>query len=256
MVSSGTTSKQLRCECDAPLVGYGGMLMEGVIALLSLSCVMVLMPGTGGINPDAVFAAGIGSFLSSLGIPLSFAISFGMLAFATFVFDTIDVTTRLGRYLLQELFGWRTLAGKTLATLLTLVVPAVLLGLTVVGPDGKPVPAYLLIWPVFGASNQLLAALSLLGLFVWLMRKEQQRRAVFLVGLPMIFMMTMTLWTLFYLIQKWVREIEAGSRTVLDPVGIASVCLVTLAIGLILEGVMTLRRPLDTPVGFEPDLAR
>jgi len=256
MVSSGTTSKQLRCECDAPLVGYGAMLLEGVIALLALACVMVLVPGTTGLNPDAVFASGIGGFLSSLGIPLSFAVSFGMLAFATFVFDTIDVTTRLGRYLLQELFGWRTLAGKTFATLLTLIVPAVLLGLTITGADGKPVPAYLSIWPVFGASNQLLAALSLLGLFVWLIRKEQQRRAIFLVGLPMTFMMTMTLWALLLIIQKWVVGIEAGGRSVLDPVGLASVCLVTLAVGLIFEGVAVLRRPLDASVGLEPDLAR
>jgi carbon starvation protein len=256
MVSSGTTSKQLRCECDAPLVGYGGMLMEGVIALLSLSCVMVLIPGTKGANPDAVFATGIGGFLSSLGIPLSFAVSFGMLAFATFVFDTIDVTTRLGRYLLQELFGWRTLAGKTLATLLTLVVPAILLGLTITGPDGKPIPAYLSIWPVFGASNQLLAALSLLGLFVWLLRRERQQKAVFLVGLPMAFMMTMTLWSLVIIIQRWMSGISAGSRSVLDPVGIAAVCLLALAVGLIFEGIAVLRRPLEPIAGLEPNLAR
>lgn len=256
MVSSGTTSKQLRCECDAPLVGYGGMLLEGVIALLALACVMVLVPGTGGTNPDAVFAAGIGKFLSFLGVPLSFAVSFGMLAFATFVFDTIDVTTRLGRYLLQELFGWKTLAGKTLATLLTLCVPAVLLGLTITGPDGKPIPAYLSIWPVFGASNQLLAALSLLGLFVWLVRRERQRWALFLVGFPMAFMMTMTLGALFLTIQKWLAGVEAGSRSVFDPVGIASVCLTALAIGMIREGVAVLRRPLDVAPRLEPDLAR
>jgi len=256
MVSSGTTSKQLRCECDAPLVGYGAMLLEGVIALLALSCVMVLAPGTGGTTPDAVFATGIGTFLSSLGIPRSFAVSFGMLAFATFVFDTIDVTTRLGRYLLQEMFGWRTLVGKTIATLLTLAVPAVLLGLTIIGPDGKPVPAYLSIWPVFGASNQLLAALSLLGLFVWLIRKEQQKRAIFLVGFPMAFMMTMTLWSLLLTIQKWAVGLEAGSRSVVDPVGIAAVCLTVLAAGMIFEGITVLRRPLDSSVSLEPNLVR
>jgi carbon starvation protein len=256
MVCSGTTSKQLRCECDAPLVGYGGMLLEGVVALLALSCVMVLVPRASGVSPDAVFAAGIGKFLSFLGVPLSFAISFGMLAFATFVFDTIDVTTRLGRYLLQELFGWRTLAGKTLATLLTLCVPAVLLGFTITGPDGKPIPAYLSIWPVFGASNQLLAALSLLGLFVWLIRREHQRWAMFLVGVPMAFMMTMTLSALFLTVQKWIVGIGDGTRTVVDPVGIASVCLMALAVGMILEGVAVLRRPVDIAPRLEPGLVR
>lgn len=252
MVSSGTTSKQLRCECDASLVGYGGMLMEGVIALLSLACVMVLVPETKGTNPDAVFATGIGKFLSSVGIPLSFAVSFGMLAFATFVFDTIDVTTRLGRYLLQELFGWRTLAGRTLATVLTLVAPAVLLSLTIVGPDGKPMPAYLSIWPVFGASNQLLAALSLLGLFIWLFRHERQQKAIFLVGLPMAFMMTMTLWSLAIMLQRWMIGINAGNRTIWDPVAIAALFLVVLAGGLIIEGIAVLRRPLEPLEVLEP----
>ncbi|MGE0825632.1 MAG: carbon starvation protein A [Candidatus Binatia bacterium] len=252
MVSSGTTSKQLRCECDAPLVGYGGMLLEGVIALLSLACVMVLVPATTGTNPDAVFATGIGQFLSSVGIPLSFAVSFGMLAFATFVFDTIDVTTRLGRYLLQELFGWRTLAGRTFATILTLLVPAILLSLTIVGPDGKPMPAYLSIWPVFGASNQLLAALSLLGLFIWLFRRERQQKAVFLVGLPMVFMMTMTLWSLAITLQRWMLGVGAGTRAVVDPVGIAALFLVVLAVGLILEGIAVLRRPLEPTGVLEP----
>lgn len=280
LVSSGTTSKQLRCECDAPLIGYGGMLLEGVIALLALASVMVLAPGTTGVTPDAVFATGIGGFLGSLGIPLSFAVSFGMLAFATFVFDTIDVSTRLGRYLLQELFGWNTLAGRTLATFLTLIVPAILLGLSITGTDGKPVPVYLSIWPVFGASNQMLAALSLLGLFIWLVRKEQQRReiflvedmeeelyqyelqkeqrrrAIFLVGLPMFFMMTMTLWSLLLTIRKWMVGIAAGNRTFLDPVGIAAMCLMILAVSLILEGILVLRRPLGSPTTLEPDLVR
>lgn len=256
MVSSGTTSKQLRCECDASLVGYGGMLMEGVVALLALACVMVLIPGGQSGGPDAVFATGIGKFLSSLGIPLTFAVSFGMLAFATFVFDTIDVTTRLGRYLLQELFGWKSLLGKTIATLLTLAVPAMLLGLTIVGPDGKPMPAYLSIWPVFGASNQLLAALSLLGLFIWLIRRERQQKAIFLVGIPMAFMMTMTLWSLAIIIQRWLTGIHASTRTVVDPIGIAAVCLLVLAVGLIGEGIAVLRKPLEVPTEAEPGLAR
>lgn len=252
MVSSGTTSKQLRCECDAPLIGYGGMLLEGVIALLALACVMILVPATKGTNPDAVFATGIGQFLSTLGIPLSFAVSFGMLAFATFVFDTIDVTTRLGRYLLQELFGWRTLTGRALATVLTLIVPAILLSLTTIGPDGKPMPAYLSIWPVFGASNQLLAALSLLGLFIWLFRRQRQQKAVFLVGIPMAFMMTMTLWSLAITLQRWLVGISAGSRSVFDPIAIAALLLVVLAVGLIIEGIAVLRRPLEPTGALEP----
>ncbi|HEY7751191.1 MAG TPA: carbon starvation CstA family protein, partial [Ignavibacteriaceae bacterium] len=91
IVCSGTTSKQLKSECDAPLVGYGAMLLEGVIALVALSTVMILLPKGFTTTPDAVFATGMGRFLAQFGIDLNFAISLAMLAFATFVFDTIDV---------------------------------------------------------------------------------------------------------------------------------------------------------------------
>jgi hypothetical protein len=71
-----------------------------------------------------------------------------------------------------------------------------------------------------------------------------------------VFMMTMTLWSLLLTLQRWIVGIEAGSRSLLDPVGIASLCLVTLALGLILEGIAVLRRPLDAPIELEPHPAQ
>ncbi len=69
-------------------------------------------------------------------------------------------------------------------------------------------------------------------------------------------MMTMTLWSLVLTVHRWVVGVEAGSRSLLDPVGITSLCLITLAVGLILEGIAVLRRPLAASVGLEPDLVR
>jgi carbon starvation protein len=233
IVCSGTTSKQLKSECDAPLIGYGGMLLEGVIALIALSTVMILLPSDFHASPDTVFALGIGKFISQLGIPANFAISFGMLAFATFVFDTIDVTTRLGRYLVQELFGFKENKGKVLATILTLLIPGVLLSTSMISPEGKVIPSYMAVWPIFGASNQLLAALSLIGLFRWVRKLNIGVKGDLIVGIPMVFMTVMTLWALILSIKSWILSIYAGTRTIADPVGLLSIALVSLAICLI-----------------------
>ncbi len=233
IVCSGTTSKQLKSECDAPLIGYGGMLLEGVIALIALSTVMILLPSDFHSSPDTVFAVGIGKFISQLGIDLRFAISFGMLAFATFVFDTIDVTTRLGRYLIQELFGFKKNKGKIISTVVTLALPAVLLGTTMISPEGKVIPSYLAVWPIFGASNQLLAALSLIGLFMWVRKLNKGFIEEIIVGVPMVFMTVMTIWALILNIKIWVDSIYAGTRTIADPVGLLSSALVLLALSII-----------------------
>jgi len=247
IVCSGTTSKQLKSECDAPLVGYGGMLLEGVIALIALSTVMILLPSDFKSSPDTVFATGIGTFISRLGIPFHFAVSFGMLAFATFVFDTIDITTRLGRYLLQELFGFSESKGKFLATFLTLLIPAILLSTSMISPDGKLIPSYMAVWPVFGASNQLLAALSLVGLFSWVRKLNKGLKDELIVGIPMVFMTIMTLWALFLNIKGWIYSIYAGTRSIFDPVGFLSIALVSLAICLIY---LTMRVNLNSKKGL------
>lgn len=194
LVCSGTTSKQLDREPDAHLVGYGGMLLEGIVALLALACVMQLAPGdllaVG--NPDKVFGVGIGSFLHALGVPLQFAVTFGMLAFATFVYDTLDVTTRLARHLFCEFTGWKSRLGGVVGTLLTLALPAWFVAQTVTGANGAPVPAYRVVWPLFGSINQLLAGLTLVGLSLWLARTRRGLPVRIAVGLPMLFMMGMT----------------------------------------------------------------
>ena len=166
LVCSGTTSKQIDREPDTHLVGYGGMLLEGVVALLALACVMQLQPGSDltKAGADKIFGVGIGSFLHQLGVPLQFAVTFGMLAFATFVYDTLDVSTRLARYLFTEFTGWKTRTGGFVGTVVTLALPAWFVAQTVTNAQGQTVPAYQVVWPLFGSINQLLAGLTLVGL--------------------------------------------------------------------------------------------
>ena len=162
IVASGTTSKQVRKEGDVKPVAYGSMLLESMVAVFALSCVMVMAPGTTG-KPDFVYARGIGNFMRICGIPFEFGLTFGLLAFSSFVFDTLDVCTRLGRYVLQEMTGLRGLAGGAVATLITLGGPSLYLWYN---PPGK----FMTFWTIFGTSNQLLAALTLVGVSVWLWR--------------------------------------------------------------------------------------
>lgn len=226
LVCSGTTSKQLERESHSRLVGYGGMLLEGVVAVIALITVMILVPGSpeAAQSPMEIYARGLAAFASVLGIPAGLAMSFGLLAFATFVYDTLDVATRLGRYILQELTGWEGTAGRIGATLATLLLPLLFLLTTTE-------QAYLKFWPIFGASNQLLAALSLLGIAVWFRREG---RNPMIVLLPMLFVLIMTLWALGLYAKPWLADL-AGGVLRLDMIGMVSVILIGLAILLIVE---------------------
>jgi len=165
IVASGTTSKQVRSEGHVRPVGYGAMLLEAMVAVFSLTCVMMLVPETNKLaKPDLIYALGIGR-LANIGakVPLYFAVSFGLLAFSSFVFDTLDVCTRLGRYVLQEMTGLRGLPGGAAATLITLAGPSLYLW-------KMPPNSFMTFWTIFGTSNQLLASLTLVGVSVWLWR--------------------------------------------------------------------------------------
>ncbi len=194
LVCSGTTSKQVDKETDAHLVGYGGMLLEGVVAVLALSTVMIL-PADSALSkqpPDKIFGVGVGRFLHELGVPLQFAVTFGMLAFATFVYDTLDVATRLARYLFTEFTGWRTRTGGIVGTVASLGLPFWFVAQTAKDASGKVIPAYQVIWPLFGSTNQLLAGLTLTGLVLWLAKTGKPKLLQWLVAIPMVFMMGMT----------------------------------------------------------------
>lgn len=200
IVASGTTSKQLMREVDARPVGYGSMLLESFFACLSLATLMITAtPPAGG--PSAIYANGLADLASWAISPLipasvdprSFLFQFALLCFATFVFDTLDACTRLARYILMELIGWKSRRQAVIATGITLIIPLIAVALPRVQLSGKTVPLYQVFWSIFGSSNQLLAAIILLGVSVWLAKKALP----YWISLgPTIFMMMVTLWSL------------------------------------------------------------
>jgi carbon starvation protein len=206
LVCSGTTSKQLDKETHAHPVGYGAMLAEGFVAVVALSALLVLEPaqtiGADGkpLPAGALYGRGMGEFLATLigREHLEFAVTFGAMAFSTFVFDTLDVATRLGRYLVQELFGWKGALGALAGVALVVAVPATLHWFE---DDG----AFLRFWTLFGASNQLLAALTFICLAVWL---KQEGRPAWFVLLPLAFILAITTWALCALLMSNLRAAE------------------------------------------------
>ncbi len=198
IVGSGTTAKQLDTEKDALTIGYGGMLLEGVVAVIALITVLIVPFGQAKGAPTQVFAAGMSRFFIALHLPASLGGQFGLLAISTFLLTTLDTCTRLCRYVFQEFFAMPNKGGRFAATFVSLVPPAILVLITFKDPlTGQAIPAWKAIWPVFGATNQLLAALALMVITVWL---QAEGKKVWYVIAPMAFMLVMTIWSLGILV--------------------------------------------------------
>lgn len=198
LVSAGTTSKQLEMESDARPVGYGGMLLEGMVAVVAIACVMILAQDSEMATraPNFIYASGIGSFMELIGVPAAFGISFGLMAFTTFVYDSLDVCTRLGRYIIQEVTGLKNWAGKLLGTVLTAGAPVFFIFQTMTDATGNVVPAWKIFWNTFGASNQLLASLALLGITVWFINTRKESRVWLVTFIPGVLMFILSNWAL------------------------------------------------------------
>src|SRR5574337_243234 len=238
LVCSGTTSKQIEKETHCRPVGYGAMLLEGFVAFIALATVMIVaQPQLQGMAPGKIYGDGIGRFLAILigQQHLRFAMTFGAMAFSTFVFDTLDVATRLSRYIIEELCNWSGKRGAVLATTITIVFPLVLI---MTSGEG----AYRLFWTLFGTGNQLLAALTLLGITVWLRRSA---RPIWFALLPMLFVMSMTIWSLVIQAREaYAVILQEGlvmNTTILN--GVVSVSLLCLAVTLIVEALRSLAQP-------------
>ena len=253
LIASGTTSKQLRKESDARVIGYGAMLLEGLVAAISLSCVMMLSPSSplAKSDPNQVYAAGLGSYLANCGLPGKFAASFALMAFTTFVYDTLDVCTRLGRYVIQELTGWRGPLGKWVGSALTAGVPIFFVMRQKASATGAAIPAWKEFWTLFGASNQLLAALTLVGVTVWLWRTRKQVWVWFVTGLPAAGMYVMSAWALTLELQKRLRsggQLDWNRLSPLewnsfDLVAFVGLVLILLAALMLIEAVAAILRP-------------
>jgi carbon starvation protein len=242
-VASGTTSKQLDRETDATPVAYGGMLLEGFFACLSLATVMILANPSG--KPDAIYAGGISRFVEQATFGLvspQIAFQFALLCFATFVFDTLDACTRLARYVLMELTGWKGRAGAAVATALTLVFPLMVLSIPPLVVDGKTIPVWRIFWNLFGMSNQLLAALALLGVAVWL---HKTGRNPWLGLAPALFMGGISLWALGLTLHN-IMTVPIVAGVLWIEAGVAAV-LAVMAIWLLVEVFLVLRDKTQSP---------
>jgi len=249
IIASGTTSKQLKRETDARVIGYGTMLMEAMVAIVALCCVMMLAKGSPlarNPSPNQIYAQGIGSFLGTVGVPLGFAVAFGLMAFTTFVYDTLDICTRLGRYIIQELTGWKDRKGQVLATALTAGVPLLFVLQTTRDATGKVVPVWRVFWSLFGASNQLLAALTLLGVTVWLVRSGKTW-AWAVTGLPTLWMYCVSVWALVSMTMTGFTT--PGQSVVVAWVGVV---LIGLAALMLVEAVRVLTAGKAPPPRAEP----
>jgi carbon starvation protein len=234
LVCSGTTSKQIARETHCHPIGYGAMLLEAFVALIALATIMIVSNASvAGKGPGAIYGEGLGRFVTVLigEEHFVFAATFGAMAFSTFVFDTIDVATRLGRYLLQELFGVRGRVSALVATAVTCLVPMLFLLSTKAG-------SYRLFWTLFGTSNQLLAGLSLLAISVWLRREG--RRAWYTLA-PMVFVMVVTLVSLALQARVLIDAMERPVGTIVAVNGVVSVVLIGLAGMLMYYGARALR---------------
>ena len=204
IVGSGTTAKQLNKETDGKIIGYGGMLIEGMLAVLSLIAV-ASMVNEEFINilttkgPVTAFSIGVARFINAipvLNISIPIAQTFTALAVSAFALTSLDTATRLARFMFQEYFEGKEREKKSVfvsnryfSTGITIVFGA---ALTFSGQTMS-------IWPVFGSANQLLAALALLALTVWV---ANLKKGYLFVLIPMIFMFAVTLTALGMLIYQ------------------------------------------------------
>ena len=248
LVSSGTTSKQLDKEKDAKPIAYGGMLLECVLAVLTL-CAIGYAYKWNAANPDnalvgatAIFGGGIAHMVDDV-IPGSYAIlnSLLVLTYSAFCLTSLDTATRLARFMFQEFWlepgqttkdvkeGWKkVMVNPYFATILTVVL-GILLGMT----------GYAKIWGLFGAANQLLAGIGLLAVATWLGNAGKNNK-MFLI--PMAFMIVVTICSLALTVKNQIGIISAGgadwgpyAQTILG------ILLIVLAVVLVIEGVQTLK---------------
>ena len=243
LVSSGTTAKQLDNEKDAKPVAYGSMLIECVVAVISLLAVgFVWAAASDGTyaSPTQVFAGGLSAMIGSFA-PGAKDIMYQMLILAVSVFclTSLDTATRLARYMFQEFFleqgqtakdatGYKkVLANPYVATAITVVL-GVALGMT----------GYTKIWPLFGAANQLLAAIGLLAVCTWLGSVGKNNKMFYV---PMVFMLAVTICSLIQTITAKLTAYTSGSADVWALIqALIAVLLVVLSVILAVISAKTL----------------
>ncbi len=239
LIASGTTSKQLSSEKDAKLIGYGGMLIEcvlAVITLIAVGCAMGQQMQATGATPAAIFSTGIASFAAKLGLPFEVSRTVIALAYSAFCLTSLDSATRLGRMIFQELFDGaaesikKVLCNKYVATLITCVLSFVLAR-----------AGYQNIWPLFGAANQLVAVPAFMACAVWFKHMGKTNKMFIY---PMWFMLAATMTSLVMSLTTNIQKLMAGTGA-MGKEGLQCfiiVPVIILAIILVIDGVKELRK--------------
>ncbi len=255
LVASGTTAKQIDSERHLRPVAYGSMLIEGVLAIIALVAVGVMTQGeyTAALKEQGavkLFAGGVASFTDKLGLPHNAGVVFISLALAAFLMTTLDTATRLARFTWQELFLPRgqseedapqaTAAPVLLAVqaffsnrYIATLIAVVAAGWLLLGGGAKS------IWPVFASSNQLLAALTLLGCSLWLLR---HKRPLMLTLLPMLFMMATSGSAVVTLFLRNARAWQADGFKAGGVMTLTTGILIVMSVALIVMGTISIRQ--------------
>ncbi|HJA94445.1 MAG TPA: carbon starvation protein A [Candidatus Eisenbergiella merdipullorum] len=215
LVSSGTSSKTISNEKDMKMVGYGAMVLESLLGIIAL--VVVGAVAVGGTKPDgtpfAIFSSGVAGFLETLGVPVHVATVFMTMCVSALALTSLDSVARIGRMSFQELFYpdstdpstmsplQRVLTNKYFATVITLFCGFLL-----------TLGGYNNVWPLFGSANQLLAALVLIALAVFL---KTTGRTGWTLYIPMFLMLIVTFTALVQKIIALVSNFAAGTATLL-----------------------------------------
>ena len=259
LVASGTTAKQVDSERHLRPVAYGGMLIEGALAIIALIAVGVMsqaeyaaaLKTQGAVK---LFAGGIAGFTDKLGLPHSAGIVFISLALAAFLMTTLDTATRLARFTWQELFLPReqpedappaaapapsafraAISNRCVATLVAVAAAGWLL----LGGGAKS------LWPVFASSNQLLAALTLLGCSLWLLR---HKRPLALTLLPMLFMMATSGAAIATLFLRNLRVWQSDGFRAGGVMTLTTGILIIMSVALVAMGAVSIRQTVKQPV--------
>jgi len=269
LVSSGTSGKQVRTETDSLFVGYGSMLMEGALATIVIVAVsagigIAYTPkGAETLTGVAAWtthysswaaANGLGAkltavvdgsanMIATLGIPKGIAIVIMGVFVASFAGTTLDTATRIQRYVLAELFSdirLPALGGKYVATAIAVISAAILAFVTGASGTGA-----LTLWPLFGATNQTLAALALIIIALYLHTKGGAKWMI--AGLPAIFMAVMTIWALVINQTNFL-----GAHNVL--LTVINICILLVAVWIVIEGVVKFFTPTG-PAAAEAEAA-
>lgn len=247
LISSGTTSKQLDNEKDALLVGYGSMLIECVLAVISLIAIGTLSVdgtmaaiqadlGLDAISPTIIFGTAIANFFAVIGFPeaaVDATRTIIMLAVSCFCLTSLDTGTRLGRFMFQELFATNKKGEKNILSnmyVATIITAACGFVLCLAG--------YQKVWPLFGAANQLVAVPAFLAIATYLKKIGKNNKMLYF---PIIFMSIATLTSMFFTFKGNLMSIinKTAEGTALFTCvlqDIIIVPLVVLAVILIIDG--------------------